>query len=340
MATKPTNSTVTSKPQRASKRTIATKEGSSPIPPRIAHSDRTIHYYDITFSFKDDSLPYEHFVELFKQVVKMSEDRADDRYVKSIDKRLFIQGIRFVGKDKQIHGQLRAVRLDISPEILNMKTDQARDIEMAEEEGIVETTHFVLDYRKKRHRIGIEYNVAGAKAHELALYLEKVGAKAGLLKVHLSPILSDDSLRDFQRRVGALKALEISVPADSIGRIKKYSPGLASSIQASKDFFNCETVILKPTFDISSQSQTNSAFGVVIDVIKEWTRNPLRRKDFEKFSVKGKDSDNRDTLQIFDLLKDDVKDRINVERRAKSRVLNSIDMFGKMVDSMKKRRLI
>jgi hypothetical protein len=39
------------------------------------------------------------------------------------------------------------------------------------------------------------------------------------------------------------------------------------------------------------------------------------------------------------LLKDDVKDRISVERRAKSRVLNSVDMFSKIVEAMRKRRI-
>jgi hypothetical protein len=41
-----------------------------------------------------------------------------------VDKRLFIQGINFVPSEKQIHGKLRAVRLDVSPEILNMATDE------------------------------------------------------------------------------------------------------------------------------------------------------------------------------------------------------------------------
>ncbi|WP_151087405.1 DUF6731 family protein [Hymenobacter baengnokdamensis] len=309
-------------------------------PPRIAHCDRTVHYYDITFSFKDDSLPQEHFVELFRQIIKMSEDRAENRYFKSVDKKLFIQGIRFVPAEKQIHGKLRAVRIDISPEILNMATDEARDIEMAEDEGIVETTHFVIDYKKNRRRIAVEYNVAGAKAHELAEYLEHVGASAGLLAVVLKPLLTEDSLKDFQRRVDALKSLEICVPSDSIGQIQKYSPGLATSMSVSKDFFNCNRLVFRPDFDLSSANQLNSAMAFVKDIINEWTRNPLRRKDFETFKVRAKDSDSRGTLQVFDLLKDDIKDRISVEKRAKSRVLNSLDMFGKMVDSMQKRRII
>ena len=303
------------------------------------HCGRTVHYYDITFSFKDDSLPQEHFVELFRQIIKMSQDRAENRYFRSVDKRLFIQGINFVPSEKQIHGKLRAVRLDVSPEILNMATDEARDIDMAEEEGIVETTHFVIDYKKNRRRIAVEYNVTGAKAHELAQYLESVGASAGLQAVVLKPILTEDSLQDFQRRVDALKSLEICVPADSIGQIQKYDPGLASSLAASREFFNCNKLVFRPDFDLTSQSQVNSGLAFVKGIIAQWRRNPLRRKDFETFKVRAKDSDARGTLQIFDLLKDDVKDRISVERRAKSRVLNSVDMFSKIVEAMRKRRI-
>jgi hypothetical protein len=111
---------------------------------RPSHANRVIHFYDINFGFKDDSLPHGHFVELFKQVIEMSKKRDESRYVRSGDKRLFIQDIKFVPDIEQVHGKLRAVRLDVTPEILNMKTDTARDIEMAEEEGIVETTHFVI----------------------------------------------------------------------------------------------------------------------------------------------------------------------------------------------------
>lgn len=109
---------------------------------------------------------------------------------------------------------------------------------------------------------------------------------------------------------------------------------------ASRDFFNCNKIVFRPDFDLSSASQLNSAMAFVKDIIKEWRRNPLRRKDFETFRVRAKDADARGTLQIFDLLKDDVKDRLSVERRAKSRVLNSIDMFGKMVEAMHKWRIV
>nr|GFA63109.1 hypothetical protein [Tanacetum cinerariifolium] len=153
-----------------------------------------------------------------------------------------------------------------------MATDEARGIDMAEDEGIVETTHFVIDYKKNRRRIAVEYNVAGAKAHELAQYLEHVGISAGLLVVMLKPILTEDSLRDFQRRVDALKSLEICVPTDSIGQIQKYSPGLATSMAASKDFFNCSKLVFRPDFDLSSQNQTNSAMEFVKTIIQEWTR--------------------------------------------------------------------
>lgn len=309
-------------------------------PIRVAHADRTIHYYDITFSFNDDSLPFEHFITLFRQIIAMSESRDDSRYFRSGDKRLFIQDIHFVPGEKQIQGKLRAVRLDVAPEILNMRTDTARDIDMAEEEGIVETTHFVLDYRRNRRRLAVEYNAAGAKAHEFSGYLQHVGARAGLQTVLLNPVMTQESLTEFQRRIGLLADLEISVPKDSINNIQRYNPGLASSIQAAKDFFGCSTIFMRPRFDFRNVAEDGVARQLINSVIAAWRNNPLRRKDFETFKVRGEDSDSRGTLQVFDLLRDDVKDRVKVQKRPKLRVLNSRDMFEKMVEAMTQRRLL
>ncbi|MVN78949.1 hypothetical protein GO988_21680 [Hymenobacter sp. HMF4947] len=307
---------------------------------RLSHANRVIHFYDINFGFNDDSLPHGHFVELFRQIIAMSEKRDESRYFRSGDKRLFIQGIKFVPDIEQVHGKLRAVRLDVSPEILNMKTDTARDIDMAEEEGIVETTHFVISYKNKKKRLAVEYNAAGAKTHELGRYLEHIGVKAGLQSVVITPVLAGDSLSDFLNRVGKLSELEISAPKDSIAEVKKYNPGLASAMEASKDFFKCDTLILKPQFDIKNKAETGVAKEFVSTIIKAWKQNPLRRGNFESFKVKGQDSEKNGTLELFDLLKDDEKSKIKVEKRLKTRILNSDDMFTKIVSIMTKKRII
>jgi hypothetical protein len=267
---------------------------------RPSHANRVIHFYDINFGFNDDSLPHAHFVELFKQVIEMSKKRDESRYVRSGDKRLFIQDIKFVPNIEQVQGKLRAVRLDVTPEILNMRTDTARDIEMAEEEGIVETTHFVISYKNKRKRLAVEYNAAGAKTHELGRYLENIGVKAGLQSVVITPVLAGDSLTDFLNRVGKMSELEISAPKDSIAQVQKYNKGLASAMEASKDFFKCDTLVLKPQFDIKNKAETGAAKEIVNSIIKAWKSNPLRRSDFKTFKVTGQDSDKNGTLELFD----------------------------------------
>jgi hypothetical protein len=156
----------------------------------------------------------------------------------------------------------------------------------------------------------------------------------------LTPVMTQESLTEFQRRIGLLADIEISVPKDSINNIQRYNPGLASSIQAAKDFFGCDTVIMQPKFDFRNVVETGAAKQLIDSIISAWRRNPLRRKDFETFKVRGQDTDSRGTLQVFDLLRDDVKDRIKVQKRHKSRVLDSIDMFEKMVAAMTQRRLV
>jgi hypothetical protein len=99
-------------------------------------------------------------------------------------------------------------------------------------------------------------------------------------------------------------------------------------------------LILKPQFDIKNKAETSTAKEIVNAVIKAWKSNPLRRSDFKTFKVTGQDSEKGGTLELFDLLKDDEKSKIRVEKRLKTRILNSSDMFTKIVSIMTKKRII
>jgi hypothetical protein len=152
--------------------------------------------------------------------------------------------------------------------------------------------------------------------------------------------MAGDSLTDFLNRVGKMSELEISAPKDSIAQVEKYNPGLASAMEASKDFFKCDTLILKPQFNIKNKAENSIAKEFVSSIIRAWKSNPLRRDDFETFKVRGQDSEKNGTLELFDLLRDDEKSKIKVEKRLKTRILNSEDMFAKIVSIMTKKRII
>lgn len=159
----------------------------------IERIKRTIHYYDLEFQFLDDfhSEDGDQFREIFKIIVSLAKTRANIRYQIFGEKSIFIQDIKFEPDSKIITGKLRCVRKDILPELMNTKTDEARGIDAKDEEGLVETTHFLIDYSKKRKKLAIEFNQFGAKIVDFINYIQNIGINKNAIKsVGFTPIVA------------------------------------------------------------------------------------------------------------------------------------------------------
>jgi hypothetical protein len=89
-------------------------------------------------------------------------------------------------------------------------------------------------------------------------------------------------------------------------------------------------------FSYDEVSRNSGTFGMIKDVIGEFIKNPLRQKAFDKFIVDAEDIENQNRLHAFDLLLERVRSELKVERKEKSRIINSDNMFKLMNEEFKK----
>lgn len=119
---------------------------------KIELVDRVIHYYELEFDFQESFIPSDgnQFRELFQIIIQIAKTKEEIRYQPFGEKSIFIQDVKIDPVSKTVEGKLRCVRKDLLPEIMNTKTDEAKGIEVEDSEGLVETTHFVIDFSKKK----------------------------------------------------------------------------------------------------------------------------------------------------------------------------------------------
>lgn len=318
----------------------------APAPPatpiRQEYANRTIHYYDIHCGFNDDtpSQQEEYFLALFRHVAQLSSDLTPDRHWLSAGKRYFVKGVHFEPDTKQIHGKLCSIRMDLFPELGKISDDTARDIDAEEDEGILETAHFIITYRNRVKHIALEYNDVGPKASDLRFYLEHIGQPAGLQAVVLHRIISSDTLRELERRMGRISEMDVRVFHSNVPKIARMSGELATVLAGASTLFDSEMITLTPKLDYRKRTATAKARAVVDSMVQAFTRNPTSMDAFEVFRVKAEDRDKNGKLDEFDLLQDKIKSKITVQKRPRSRVLISTDMFQKMAAGLAEKRLI
>ena len=107
----------------------------------VVYIKRDVNYYQLDFSFVEKN----DLKIFFETITRLAVTRAKIRYQRFGDKFIFIQGLK--NQDGIINAKVRCIRLDLFPEIINMVTDDIKEIEGSEYDGIVETTHILIDYR-------------------------------------------------------------------------------------------------------------------------------------------------------------------------------------------------
>ena len=306
---------------------------------------RTIHYYDIEIDFHEDfstlASDNDLFREFFRVIAKLGETKDVLRYQKIGERKIFIQGVRFdKGGKKIITGMLRCVRSDLFPEIMNTTSDMTKGIEVLEDEGIVETTHFVVDYTKKTKKLAIEYNLYGAKIGDLLTYWDIIGARLKCTKegIKYKPVVKNE-LKKLRERLGKCSELIVSVHKDNVDAIANMDRKTYSGLKLMKDQFNPEYATLSLKFDYRQRPDTAEVNSSIGNLITKLLQKPERVSLFNILKAKAEDRENNLKLELFDLLIDRVQSRISVEKVPKYRTVVSVDMFEQMKDEMRKKRL-
>ncbi|PTX62622.1 hypothetical protein C8N46_10217 [Kordia periserrulae] len=291
---------------------------------KIIKVKRVINYYQLDFKFLEEN----NFQNLFDTITSLSKTRAKIRYQRFGDKFVFIQGIE--NNEKLLKAKMRCVRKDLLPELMNTTTDETKGIDAKEEEGLVETTHFIIDYRKDKIILGLEYNHYGSKITDMVNYIQRIGIYKGILEnVSFSPIVKDD-LDKLKKRINRFSEFIVKVHKDNVPKIKKLDNKIWQALDASIDNFDSDyaTIILK--FNYKQRSETPQIENSVINLINGFIKNRKDKYLFNKLSMKVEDEEKNNLLENFDLLIEKVNSVIKVERKPKYRTLVSTDMFEKM----------
>lgn len=296
---------------------------------KIVKVKRKVNYYELEFTFSEDS----NFESFFETLTKLAKTRAKIRYQRFGDKFVFIQGID--NKDNLLKAKMRCVRKDVLPELMNTETDETKGIEAKEEEGIVETTHFILDYRKNNKVfLALEYNHYGSKITDLVNYIERVGIDQKILeRVGFKPIIKDE-LQAFQNRVNRFSEFVVKVHKDNIAKIRELDQKIWSSLHYSIEHFSSEFATLTLKFDYRQTSEESEIKKSVFNIIKSFSKKPKNKNLFNKLSLRAEDGEKDNLLETFDLLLEKVHSEFKVEKKKKYRTLISADMFLQMTKEL------
>lgn len=295
---------------------------------KIVKVKRLINYYELEFTFREDN----NFNDLFKTITTLAKTRAKIRYQKYGDKLVFIQGIE--NSDNFLKAKMLCVRKDLLPELMNTRTDETKEIEAEEEEGLVETTHFIIDYRKNKIILALEYNHQGSKINDLIHYIQKIGIHKGILdNVGFKAIVKDD-LEKFKERINRFSEFVVKVHKDNLAQIKKMDEKIWSSLHSSFENFQSDyaTIVLK--FNYKQRSETPLIQSSVFNILNYFKKHKNQKYLFNKLCLRAEDAEHNNILENFDLLLEKIHSEIKVERKAKYRTIISVDMFRKMTTEL------
>lgn len=309
---------------------------------KIKYIKRTINFYELEISFNDDfqSIDNDKIREFFSRVSKLAKTRAKIRYQNFGEKAIFVQDVTFERKGNILQGKIRCIRKDLLPEIMNTNTDEAKGIEAKEEEGLVETTHFVIDYSNSKCKLAIEYNQFGARISDFINYLMNIGLHfEAFYSIKNMPIVNND-LTGLKKRLRKCSEFIVKVHKDNIPYIKEIDTDLFSALEASLEHFNCDYATLDLQFNYKRRTETKKVNNIITKVIDKLSNNKNNLEYFNTLQIKSEDSEKNNLLEIFDLLVDKVKSEIYVQKIKRYRTIVSLDIFDKIKNEMKVKNIV
>ena len=297
---------------------------------KIEKVARVINYYDLKLRFQDDN----NFETFFSVLTALAKTRAKIRYQVFGDKYVFIQGIE--NSDGIIKAKMRCVRMDLLPELMDINTDETKEVDAKEQEGLVETTHFLIDYRKDRVILALEYNHYGSKIVDLVQYIQRIGIhKAILENVGYAPLVKDD-LKSLKERMNRFSEFVVKVHKSNVDKIKKMDKKIWQALHASIENFDSDYATITLKFDYKQRSETPLIQETVVNIIDHFSRDYKDKFLFNKLYMRAEDEDKNNKLETFDLLIEKIHSNIKVQKKPKYRTLIAEDMFQQMDTELKK----
>jgi len=296
---------------------------------KIKTVKRTINYFELKFKTESKSSSL-NFIDLFSRINSLSKGMSHERFITNNEKQLYLTGIEIDTSSQLISGKLLNIRMENFPELMNMKDDAIRDIDADDEEGIIETSHFLLSFMEHSCTLSFEFNQFGPRINDFILSLQHFLLKFELLfSIDYNPLVRDD-LDKYKKRIHRVSSVVAKVHKDNIKRINEFDKELFDAIATAYNISEAEYVSLELKYDFKKMADTPSIRKKVLNVINRLISHKDSCSVFNKFIVVAEDKNQNFKLKQFDLLNIWIKTEIKVEKKPKSRVIISNDIFSKM----------
>jgi hypothetical protein len=295
----------------------------------IVKVDRTINYFQldpILFEGKD----FSDFFLVFQDITNLSKTMSEDRFVVNNGKQLYITSLSFNENQKRVSGKLLNLRMDSFPELMKKADDKIRDIEADDDEGIIETSHFIFSYSKEQLILSFEFNQYGPRITDFVAYLENMLMRSSTLsKINYTPLVRDE-LSMYKNRMNRVSSVIAKVHKNDIKRINEFDEELFDAFETAEKISDAEYVTLQLNYDYRQMSDTPKIRNKVMHIIDTLVKDKKLLNVFAKFKVKAEDEQINNRLKDFDLLNIWIKSVLKVERKKKSRVIISSAILFEM----------
>ena len=296
----------------------------------IKYVKRKIHFFDLNIDFKDDFNPpsnSDKFMGFFSIITRLAETKNNMRYQPVMDAKVFMQDVKFIDAEKKITGKMLYVKMDVFPELINLLTDKTTDIEADEDNGIVETTHFIIDYSKPQKKMVLEYNHAGAKIGDFMTYFQLLGIELNAIKNVNYILRVKDEIDKLKEKIGTCSTIDVKVHKNNIAQIESVDKGLFSSIRDIRKQFEADYIELKLRFSYKKRKTPQKIQGSITNVLESLVEDKNKLLLFDTFKIRALDRSNNFSMALFDLLEEKVESEVSVQRKPKHKVVISVDMF-------------
>lgn len=297
----------------------------------IENTKTKVYYYELNFGFNSG----ENLTTFFDALTNLSATKAEIRYQYFGERYIYIQGVN--NDSNIIKGKLRSIRKDIFPQLIDMSSDEVTDLDDRGNDGIMDTSHFIIDFRRQSTILALEYNHSGAKIDDFVKYMEKIGIAKSIIKKLGYQFLTDENLIDLESRINRISEFSLKIHKNNFDLIRDMDGDILQAAEATINNFENEYALLNFKFDYRKFTDTPKIKRSVLNIVNWFVANPNKKNLFNYLNFKAEDLANDNRIRLYDLIVSKEKSEFNVQKKRKAKTIISEDMFPKMLLEIEKK---
>lgn len=287
----------------------------------MPRSKRKIYFLNI----ESDNYNFGDLLEEINQLV----DADMYSYVDSDGGGIFLKSLSEASD--MLQGSICRLRMTGLPSLGTHGIRMTEQLALAENQGLVECTHFI--YFKNEKILGIEYNHHGPKASNMEWHItDKVNSLHGTPSdVRFLPIFDEDVMRALTSGV-EVGLLRMVVPKENIGNLAQFDPSIHGAFQNAVAFGAKGKVELVIRVDSNRSHPLDG--GVLKSKLDNLPGNPGDTFSMLKASLKQEGERSRPV----DLLEGKFVADVWIETRGRSNEVNETEIMQEIHDAFQRNR--